>query len=305
MGKKYELVKAEELISNGKCLYKIRALTNFGRVRAGDLGGYIESEKNLSHNGTCWVYDNAWVTDNAKVTGHAEIRNSAGVGGNSIIKGHARITDRARVFNSIVQGLAVITGDVIISSDQQPYIKITGNASVSGCAQIFGHDISIDNDSEVCAYSYIHTRNNNRITITDEACITGNSIIYGGTICEQAVIDGGIVEDSAKVGGRAKLMKGVTACKNAVVTFGEYSRKGTILDTSITTMKFKKCIDIWISSGDSIKVGINEDNDLIICLGNDPYIPIHAISEVYTGHNAKILQTAVELAKLDLYKKED
>jgi hypothetical protein len=41
--KKYELTTEKK---NG--LYRIRALKSFGDVKEGDLGGFIESEKNLS-----------------------------------------------------------------------------------------------------------------------------------------------------------------------------------------------------------------------------------------------------------------
>jgi hypothetical protein len=42
--KKYEFTGA---VQNG--LRQIRALISFGNVNAGDLGAWIESEKNLSH----------------------------------------------------------------------------------------------------------------------------------------------------------------------------------------------------------------------------------------------------------------
>lgn len=45
--------------------YRIRALKDFetllGTVHAGDLGGYIASEDNLSQEGACWVFDDAIV----------------------------------------------------------------------------------------------------------------------------------------------------------------------------------------------------------------------------------------------------
>ena len=59
---KYELLENDTKIVFGKKLYRIRALVAIGLyVAAGDLGGYIESEKNLSTTGTCWVFDSATV----------------------------------------------------------------------------------------------------------------------------------------------------------------------------------------------------------------------------------------------------
>ena len=38
---------------------RIRATIAFGVVKAGDLGGWIEKEENLSQEGDAWVYGNA------------------------------------------------------------------------------------------------------------------------------------------------------------------------------------------------------------------------------------------------------
>lgn len=47
---KYKLTE-ETLEFNGRTLYRIEALKNFGFVRTGDKGGWIESENNLSQAG--------------------------------------------------------------------------------------------------------------------------------------------------------------------------------------------------------------------------------------------------------------
>lgn len=47
--KKYELVEEHEF--NGIKLKRIRALRDFLDVKAGDIGGFIESEINLYHYG--------------------------------------------------------------------------------------------------------------------------------------------------------------------------------------------------------------------------------------------------------------
>ena len=58
--KKYELTD-NTIEYDGKTLYQIKALKNFGNVKTGYLGGYVEKEENLSHEGNCWVDDNAKV----------------------------------------------------------------------------------------------------------------------------------------------------------------------------------------------------------------------------------------------------
>lgn len=89
--KKYELLKDDTKEVSGHTLYRIKALRDFGNVEKGDLGGYIESENNLSH------YGNAWVFDNAQVYGDARVYDNARVYGNALVYGNAEIFGDARV----------------------------------------------------------------------------------------------------------------------------------------------------------------------------------------------------------------
>ena len=56
--KKYELTN-ETIMFNGHKLYRIVAIKWFNDVCCGDLGGFVESENNLSQQGNCWIYGNA------------------------------------------------------------------------------------------------------------------------------------------------------------------------------------------------------------------------------------------------------
>ena len=49
--KKFELTS--EFITNifGTKLFRIKALIEFGNVKAGELGGFVEKEENLNHEG--------------------------------------------------------------------------------------------------------------------------------------------------------------------------------------------------------------------------------------------------------------
>ena len=78
--KKFELTT--ESITNvaGKKLFRIKALVEFGNVKAGELGGYVEKEGNVSQNGNAWVCGNAKVSDNAEVSGDADYALVKGFG---------------------------------------------------------------------------------------------------------------------------------------------------------------------------------------------------------------------------------
>ena len=75
--KKFELTS--EFITNifGTKLFRIKALIEFGNVKAGELGGFVEKEENLNHEGNAWVYGNAEVYGNARVCGDARVYGNA------------------------------------------------------------------------------------------------------------------------------------------------------------------------------------------------------------------------------------
>ena len=103
MEKKYRLLENDTITVNGKTLYRIEALKDFADVKKGDKGGYIESEKNLSQYGNCWidgnacVSDNAWVAGYTRVYGDALVYGNARVYGNAVVYGNARVHANARI----------------------------------------------------------------------------------------------------------------------------------------------------------------------------------------------------------------
>lgn len=48
MKKKYELMEETKTLADGTVLHRIRAVVDFADVKAGDLGGWVENEGNLS-----------------------------------------------------------------------------------------------------------------------------------------------------------------------------------------------------------------------------------------------------------------
>ena len=84
--KKFEFTGETKTISlffRTATLHRIRAVAEFGLVKIGDLGGWIEKEENLSHEGKAWVFGDAKVWGNAKVCGNAEVWGNAKVCGDA------------------------------------------------------------------------------------------------------------------------------------------------------------------------------------------------------------------------------
>ena len=75
--KKFELTAEFVTTVFGKKLFRIKALVAFGNVEKGELGGFIEKEDNLSHDGNAWVSGDAWVYGNAQVYGDAWVSGNA------------------------------------------------------------------------------------------------------------------------------------------------------------------------------------------------------------------------------------
>ena len=68
--RKYEFTgetRKIQLMFRTVTLHRIRAVISFGLVDAGELGGWIEKEENLSHEGKAWVCGDAEVCGDAKV----------------------------------------------------------------------------------------------------------------------------------------------------------------------------------------------------------------------------------------------
>lgn len=92
--KKFELT-TDRIEENGTALYRIKALIDFGDVKASDLGGYVEKEENLSQSGNAWVYGSARVSGNASVCDDAWVSGNARVSGNASVYGNARVSGNA------------------------------------------------------------------------------------------------------------------------------------------------------------------------------------------------------------------
>ena len=100
MNKKYELTDEIKKVGN-TILRRIRALRDipsFG-VTAGDLGGWIAKEWNLSQCGDAWVSGYAEVSGDATVCGDARVFGDARVCNNAEVYGDATVYGNAKVRN--------------------------------------------------------------------------------------------------------------------------------------------------------------------------------------------------------------
>ncbi len=180
--KKYELVEDDFIELSEVELFRIRALVNFGNVKAGELGGYIEKEANLSQLGKAWVsgdaqvYDDARVSGNARISGHANISDRAKISGDARVTRNAWVTDDARVFgNAHVSGNAQISGEARVSGNAQVlgnawvshYVHLFGNAHISGDVWVF-ENAKIGGSAQVLGHA-------ERIGISEDVHLSGSA----------------------------------------------------------------------------------------------------------------------------------
>ena len=151
MEKKFELVKDCDIVIRnirGEAinLYRIKALKTFScpikllekgeeivnfTVEEGTLGGYVENEDNLSHEGGCWIFNNAKVYDGARIEDNAQIHHFAIVEDNAVVKDYASVTDRARVTrDALVGGCTKVANEAEVSDS-----KVVGDIDILDVAR--------------------------------------------------------------------------------------------------------------------------------------------------------------------------
>ncbi|CDO48672.1 phage related protein [Bartonella tribocorum] len=155
--KKYEFTGEMDFVT-GLILYRIRALRDFGDVKAGDLGGYIENESNLSHKGNCWVYDKARVFQNARVSGNAKVKSFfVDVCGNARIYGNAIFEGMLLKDNAKLYGNAHVSNAVVIEGNAKIYdnARVTNHAHICDGSRVF--DDAVVCGALISGDSYVHS----------------------------------------------------------------------------------------------------------------------------------------------------
>jgi carbonic anhydrase/acetyltransferase-like protein (isoleucine patch superfamily) len=161
--KKYELT-TETLQLAGLTLHRIKAVKNFGSVKAGELGGWIESEENLSQADNAWVYNNAKVFDKARVYGDAAVSDDARV------YNYATIYDNARVYN---YATIYDNARVYDNAEVSEYAEVCKNAKVCGYAKVCDN-AQIFDYAKVYGYAEVY----GNVRIYGNAAIKGDAKVY-------------------------------------------------------------------------------------------------------------------------------
>ncbi len=189
--KKYELDVSDTITVKGKTLYRIRALRNFGPYTdvIGWMGGYVESEKNLSHEGDCWIYGDGMVFGNAVVKDNVGIGKKAMVYGNAVIEGNARVSNSAKVYGS-----AHVSDNALIDDNAEVYDNaVIKGGIVDENAKVYGNAIivhgQIGGNAEVFDDATVIKTGDRVPLVYGKAKVHGSAEVSGDTeICGTADI---------------------------------------------------------------------------------------------------------------------
>lgn len=132
--KKYEITE----ITHPKYpwLHRIRARCQVNeQVGPGALGGYVQTEDNLSQDGTCWIYDQAICCEEAVVEDDGRMFDGAVARGSALISGDARMFERAvaegnsSFFSGELKEDARLSGNAVVNRSDNGMSPLIGRKS--------------------------------------------------------------------------------------------------------------------------------------------------------------------------------
>ncbi len=250
--KKYVIMADMKPDCNGAEYYsnlrRIKAVKDFGNVKAGTLGGYIESEANLSQTGNAWVGCDsrgcAWVTGNAKVYGNALVEgagktNMRGeydyycgatrVSNNAEVYGDAKVLAGSEIYAGKVYGRAVFHGiGKYPGTSEYPEVFAKGSYYVSGMS--IGGEVY--DDAQIYLGGYVGGAGS---APDNKQKVHGHAIVAGG---KPPVDERSYIYYSADVSGYAKIIGGAEVSGsakvygNAVVDGGQVSGNAQVYDNA-------------------------------------------------------------------------
>ena len=251
---KYQTINQKRYLPDGRCLSRIVAKRDFGNIKKGTLGGFIEDTHNLSQTGNCWI------GEKAMVYGFARISKDAIVRGQAVVKDRVIVTD-----NAVVEGNTLLDQHVFVGG----HAYIGNSTYLSGTATIVDH-------ARLYCYGF-HSRSGKtlmpnvnglvrikdfaflegRVSIRDHAVLAGHCKIIGSVrVHENAWIgDEAEIRGYALISGTAHVIQKACICGRSIITgnaliAGQTVLGGKSLVTCNAIVRIDGQIDNQIFSGD-------------------------------------------------------
>lgn len=239
MNKKYKLLPKQlvhftDLTDNEKPverrMYRLKALRDIPahNIKAGDLGGWVNRRNILSHEGDCWIGNEAkffsedghtvsLVTDDALITDqvivYSRVNTSISIYQNAILSENVKLIAVGRGFDPRIHGEARLSDDAFIRNPTEITGKISGEARVTEASSVMGN-------AHVSGSAKI-----SESTVSDAARVTGNAVVSKGSkigesavVTDDAKVMAAEIRGFATISGNAEVKEKAVICGDATVT---------------------------------------------------------------------------------------
>ena len=205
MSEKYKLIRVDERHHNGESglelpTYRLMATRTIhlidGRVvEPGELGGFVDNADCLSHEGNCWIADNARAYGNTVVRDDALAKDDAVLGNPRSTKDGATLSGQA-----VVAEHATVAGSSVEDKG-----RVSGHSQVRVGSLVGGR-------SSVYQFAQLSSS-----TTSDEAVARGAVKLFNSRVMDRAFAMGEAELENCTVRDRA-MVKGFVRAKNVDVT---------------------------------------------------------------------------------------
>lgn len=211
MNKKYEILEKEGHVDLGKyrrqpatvTVRRIRALVDIPRhnVKAGDVGGWVQSEENLSQEGDAWIAKNAAAVYSSVVKENALLQDECVVLSGSVISGEAVVEGVAYVEGSGVGGKSRVGGYSTVMFSQ-----VDGEAVLKNFATLSDGSVVKDNAVVSGETKIINSRLCDSVKVGGEEVSVANSSVSGDTEINGSVVVLRSTVESCRVNGKVQIV---------------------------------------------------------------------------------------------------
>lgn len=274
MEKKYELTgKTMFFGQNNRLLHRIRCVRDIDHyAKAGTLGGWVESEKNLSQEGNCWIYEDAKVMDNAVVSENAKIYGETEIGGNTQIYGDAMVDGKGqvRIFGEDIKihgkaELSLEEGSAISDSieiadyvDINGYVNFYGRNKLKGHSRVYGH-VGL-NGVSMSGYASIYGNISNKKVSIDNSELFDSVDVFAG------IIENSTLRNAAKV--KNGVVKNSVLSHSVLIQYEEFI-DGAILESQRDILHIINPLGKEISGHSNLTFFRNKEGGISVCRDRD------------------------------------
>jgi len=225
---KYIIQDQAYRLPDGRNVYRIKAVRDFGNVKEGTLGGFVEAADNLSHDGLCWIADDAMALGRSRVIGDAQLRDYARlcdwavITDRCVVCDDAQLRDSAFAYDDTVIGAKSVLADVVTVYDHA-VIRCQTRFSVSAknrLPNLRGHVIIRDNarlEGSISVQDHVIIEEN--AIVRGSARLLGNVRIGGNAIIEgrTTVSDDAMILHNVRIGGHTKIFGRVLVFGDVII----------------------------------------------------------------------------------------